>query len=128
MFRDVTWCLTQEEYAAVQALVKATQAMCRPSATHKNRYLDPTARIDTPPPAFCIPEPPFEPIFSRIERPGAGKRFYDAEPKGYKSMKDLPSMILPSVEVDEMDLDVRKENMIIVDGWRKYPLPQCSIY
>ncbi|KAJ7611582.1 hypothetical protein FB45DRAFT_940310 [Roridomyces roridus] len=127
---NCSWQLHQKEHDAVRSLLNSA-VMIR---GHKNRHLDldPSARPDSPPiPPKSRPEPPFMPIFPRRQRVRGGVREADPPPSGLKGVASLPAVILPPVKVEEIEPELYKQNMVIVNGWHAYhsspsPTPPSS--
>ncbi|KAF9075073.1 hypothetical protein BDP27DRAFT_32760 [Rhodocollybia butyracea] len=68
---NVTFSLGPAIVPQVKNLLKATAALSRPGPNYKNRWLDPSARLDSPPLHLGLGfSPEFVPIFSRRRRFG----------------------------------------------------------
>ncbi|KAJ3899195.1 hypothetical protein F5879DRAFT_1005368 [Lentinula edodes] len=84
---NVTWSLPHDTGIEVRDLLKSMATLAYPGPSYKNPYLDPSSRPDSPPlqlgPGSSLFYEsgdgfvPFEPIFSRAQRPGFGR----AKPK-----------------------------------------------
>ncbi|KAJ7739636.1 hypothetical protein DFH07DRAFT_839946 [Mycena maculata] len=112
---NTNWRLLPQEQDAVRSLLRSVFAP-RPKG-YKNRHLDPCARPDSPPVPSRVPEPPFIPIFPRRHRAGNGIREHDT---GLTDIISLPAVILPPAKVEELEPDLYKQNMVIVNGWHAY--------
>ncbi|KAJ7599285.1 hypothetical protein C8J56DRAFT_1158241 [Mycena floridula] len=114
---DTIWKLKEKEREGVSQFLKSTFALSRPGLTYTNQYLDPEKLRDVP--DMPIPsswEEPFIPIFRKSDLPGAGRRPEDPYPSKMQNISDLPSALLPPVEIVD-DFDLQKEIMVVVDGW-----------
>ncbi|KAK7035745.1 hypothetical protein R3P38DRAFT_3311737 [Favolaschia claudopus] len=123
---DTTWQLNPEQHDSVRSLLRAV--FTGPSKGHKNRYLNFASRPDSPP-ISNFPELEFLPIFPRRRRAGSGARENDPPPSGLHGMASLPAVILPPVKVEEIEPQLHRQNMVIVDGWqtlRSSPSPTPS--
>ncbi|KAJ6582851.1 hypothetical protein B0H10DRAFT_2098031 [Mycena sp. CBHHK59/15] len=114
------WRLRPDEHEAVRSLLRSTVSAIRPRREYKNRHLDPCSRPASPPILCQVPEPPFIPIFPRRSRPGGGIREEDPPPSGLKGIACLPAVVLPPVKMEEIEPDLHKQNMVVVDGWQAY--------
>ncbi|KAJ6547006.1 hypothetical protein B0H19DRAFT_1265970 [Mycena capillaripes] len=115
---NTNWRLRPEEHDAVRSLVRAV--LVGYPKGYKNRHLDFCSRPDSPPIPSRVPEAPFIPIFPRRRRAGSGVREDDLPPSGLKGIASLPAIILPPVKVEELEPDLHRQNMVIVDGWQAY--------
>ncbi|KAJ7243403.1 hypothetical protein B0H12DRAFT_1130976 [Mycena haematopus] len=112
------WRLRPEEHDAVRSLLRSV--LTGPPKGYKNRHLDFSARPDSPPIPSRIPEPQFIPIFPRRRRVGSGVHEGDPPPTGLEGIASLPAVILPPAEIDELEPELHRQNMVIVDGWQAY--------
>nr|GAT60059.1 predicted protein [Mycena chlorophos] len=121
---NVSWKLRQDQREAVRATLLNVLA---PPKEYKNPHLDFSSRPDTPPPPQH--EPFFIPIFPRRRRLGDGSRPGQSHPSGLSSMQDVAGVILPPVKVEEIEPELYKQNMVVIDGWsalRSSPSPTPS--
>ncbi|KAE9383508.1 hypothetical protein BT96DRAFT_1009088 [Gymnopus androsaceus JB14] len=131
---NVTLSLTRETATEVKKLLQATAALSRPRPSYKNRFLDHTLRPDSLPlPHFSVESGPFMPIFPRKRMPGHGH--VKPQEKEKKLLLDTAKAVsgsppssmarlsakLSSVKVEDDDeLDLLKEDMMVMDGWQTY--------
>ncbi|KAK0206845.1 hypothetical protein DFS33DRAFT_1317496 [Desarmillaria ectypa] len=116
---DLNCRLQTEEHRAVSAFLKSVAALSRPGPAHKNKYLDPSTREDSPSLSFRAEDP--VPMFPRSARLGAGYSTNDSFfPSDFQKMRDLPSKLPPVAKVEDDDMELYKANMIVVDGWQTY--------
>lgn len=138
--RNVTLSLTRETATEVKKLLQATAALLRPRPSYKNRFLDHTLRPDSLPlPHFSVESGPFMPIFPRKRMPGHGH--VKPQEKEKKLLLDTAKAVsgsppssmarlsakLSSVKVEDDDeLDLLKEDMMVMDGWRTFLFSRFS--
>lgn len=79
-------------------------------------------RSDSPP--LEIPRLDSPPIFPRHERPGATRSRLSASHDS--NTRDTLSSLKP-VKIEEEDIDMYKQHMMVVDGWRTYPNYVCRL-
>ncbi|KAJ7184316.1 hypothetical protein C8R46DRAFT_1063686 [Mycena filopes] len=123
-----SWRLRPEEHDAVRSLLRPVLGRC-PKEYRNQHLLAPSSRPDTPPKASRVQERPFIPIFPRRRRAGGGVREGDLPPAGLKGIASLPAVILPEVKIEELEPELHKRNMVVVDGWqtiRSSPSPTPS--
>ncbi len=116
--RNITWRLQAEEHHAVSAFLKSAASLSRPVTNYRNPYLDPHTLPDSP--QIYIWREEFVPIFPRSQRLRGGTTQKAKILPDFQSMADLPKKIPPAVKVEEDDVDMFREHMRVVDGWRKY--------
>ncbi|KAJ7771638.1 hypothetical protein B0H16DRAFT_1514188 [Mycena metata] len=110
------WRLRPEEQDAVRSFLRPILGRC--PKEYRNPYLlEPSLRPDTPPRPSRVPEPAFIPIFPRRRRARSGIREGDPPPSGLKGIASLPTVILPQVKVEELEPELHRRNMVVVDGW-----------
>lgn len=94
--------------------------MLRPQKSYKNKYLDSKYLCEIPPVEPEWPEESFVPIFPRSRLPQSGMKNPQGNLPGLQDFTDLPSFIPDKVYVDDLDEDISRQNLIIVDGWRTH--------
>lgn len=110
-FLDVKFQLPAHELEPVRNLIKFIQT--NPTA-HVNTWLDPL-RAPSPPLSRTRSPSPFEPMFSRLERPGNGQP-PPPPPNVPHSIADLPGASLPAMPAEEK-FEGHISNMVAIDGW-----------
>ncbi|KJA28295.1 hypothetical protein HYPSUDRAFT_692407 [Hypholoma sublateritium FD-334 SS-4] len=107
-----------EDYQAVRTLLQTTTDMLRPQKSYKNKYLDPKYLCEIPLVQPEWPEESFVPIFPRSRLPQSGMKNPQGNLPGLQAFTDLPNFIPDKVYVDDLDEDISRQNLIIVDGWQ----------
>lgn len=130
--RGTSWKLDAEQRSQISQFFSSASSLSRPGTGHKNIYLDSESLKLAPelPDIFSSwEESAFVPIFPRSQLPGAGRKPAASNSvnanaiSALQTISDLPARILPLAVVEERE--TYKENMILVDGWRKFNGTTC---
>ena len=125
--RNLKCRIQAEDYKAVRTLLQTTTDMLRHQQSYKNKYLDPKYLCEMPLVEPEWPEESFVPIFPKSRRPQSGMKNPQGNPPGLQDFTDLPGFIPRKVDVDDLDEDVSRQNLIVVDGWRMHHLPRLIV-
>lgn len=118
--RKIKIAINSEDQQGVKSLLQSTLDTLRPEKPYMNRHLDSTFLCSHFPeePGYTAPKDVFVPLFPRrrqlaISTPTT-REFTD-----FKGLLENVSASFEPVNVIDLDEDIPRQNMVLVDGWRK---------